>query len=626
MRKHAGSWIIKFILGAVVLAFIPFGYGIYQDKRDTEVATVNGDPIYYEDYNRLYNNLVDQMRRSFGDSLNEELIKTLRLKDQALNQLIDQKLLLDEAERLGLSISDQELAEAIGKIEAFQTAGVFDNRRYEYILDRNRLTKEMFESDQKQALVIDKLRSYVTSNTKVSDMEAKEWHRWNDASVNIDYVLFSPSRYQGIEATEEELKAYFEEHKADYKTDEKRKARYIHFNPEKFKPDIKITEETLREYYDAYPAEFHTPKTVEARHILIRVGQDADEQTVEKAKQRAEDTLKLAREGNDFADLAVKYSEGPTSRNGGFLGAFKKDAMVKPFSDKAFSMKTGEISEPVRTQFGWHIIKVEKINEASTIPFDTAREKISKKLINERANNLAYDEAEMIYDASFEVDDLLRNAAERKLTVRETDFFTNKGPDKGVTDRTTFAEVAFKLSLMDISEIQELKDGFYIIQVFEKLPPQIPELKDVSSKVKAELIKEKQGDEAGMKAEAFLAALKEGKSMADESVRYGLKPESTGFFKRNADIPNIGFDRELAAAAFALSGANKLPDKVYKVNDSYYVIQFVARKVPAPDNYEKEKDKIMENLQRQKQVQTMDKWLAEKRKNSEIMIEENYLQ
>ena len=122
---------IKFILGAVILAFIPFGYGIYQDRRDTEIASVNGEPIFYENYNRLYNNLIVQMRQSFGEALNEEMFKSLRLRDQAINQLVDEKLLLAEAGRLDLDISDQELAEAIGRIEAFQTAGVFDSRRYE---------------------------------------------------------------------------------------------------------------------------------------------------------------------------------------------------------------------------------------------------------------------------------------------------------------------------------------------------------------------------------------------------------------------------------------------------------------------------------------------------------------
>jgi peptidyl-prolyl cis-trans isomerase D len=131
MRKHAGSWIIKFLLGAVIIAFIPFGYGLYQDRRGGQVASVDGEPISYAQYLKIYNNLLEQMRQSFGDSLTDDMIKALGLKDRALNQLIEHKLMLSEAKRLKFRVSDQEVADAIGKIEVFQTGGVFDRRRYE---------------------------------------------------------------------------------------------------------------------------------------------------------------------------------------------------------------------------------------------------------------------------------------------------------------------------------------------------------------------------------------------------------------------------------------------------------------------------------------------------------------
>jgi peptidyl-prolyl cis-trans isomerase D len=627
MRKHASSWMIKFILGAVILAFIPFGYGVYQDRRDAEVANVNGDSIVYEDFNRVYNNLIVQMRQNFGDSLNEDTIKMLRLKQQAIDRLIEEKLLLAEAERLNLRVSDEELTEIIGSFEAFQTAGVFDSRRYEYILDRNRLSKEIFEDQQKKALLVNKLRDFISIGAKVSEAEAKQWYQWNNASVNLDYVAFSPTKYKGIVPTEEEIQAYFEENKESYKTQTKLKARFLRFDPDTFKADVKIAEEEIREYYEANSEEFFTPKTVEARHILIKVDEGADEQTVEQTRKRAEDIHQMAKDGKDFTELAVQFSEGPTAKNGGSLGAFRKEAMVKPFSDKAFAMQPGEISEPVRTRFGWHIIKVEKVNEARTLSLEDARKKITNNLTLERARALAYDQAEQVYDASFEGDDLVRNAADRQMTVHETEFFTrNKGPVKGVKDPAKFAAAAFELNLMDISEIKEFGNSIYLLQVIEKMEPEIPDLKTVAAKVKADLIKEKQKEKAGQDAEKFLAALKEGQAFAAESERFGVKPESTGFFKRNAPIPNIGYDRELAGAAFGLSGADKLPDKAFQVNNSYYVIQFLAKKEPPDEDFEKEKDQIIERLLQQKKFKTIENWLAEKRKSSEITIEEKFIE
>ena len=626
MRKHAGSWMIKFILGAVILAFIPFGYGIYQDRRDTEIASVNGEPIYYDNYNRLYNNLIVQMRQSFGDALNEEMIKSLRLRDQAMNQLIDEKLLLAEADKMDLDVSDKELAEAIGRIEAFQTAGVFDSRRYEYILDRNRLTRDVFEAEQKKALKIDKIRNFILSGTKVSDDEAEEWYRWTNASVNIDYVRFSSDVYKDIKPTDEEINAFFDTQKENYKTEPKLKVRYIYFDPNDYKAGVDIPEEVSRDYYDENSAEFSTPKTVEARHILIKVAEGADDKAVEKARKEAEDILKLAREGNDFAELAKKHSQGPSAGNGGYLGTFNKESMVKPFSDAAFAMNADQISEPVRTQFGWHIIKVEKVNPASTTSFEDARSNIREKLIDEKTRTLAYDDAEQVYDASFEGDDLIRNAADRKLTVVDTEFFTRQGPETGISDRNAFAKAAFDLSLMEISEVVELNNGYYIMQVVEKLDPQIPDLKDVLPKVRADLIKTRQREKSAQAAEAFLADVKKSESLTEESARQGLKVESTGFFKRSAAVPDIGFNREFSSAVFALSDQHKLPDKVFNINDMNYVVSYAGRKEPTEENFEKEKNAIKAQLIRQKQSQILNSWLADKRNNSEIIIDEKYLQ
>ena len=189
------------------------------------------------------------------------------------------------------------------------------------------------------------------------------------------------------------------------------------------------------------------------------------------------------------------------------LGSFRKEAMVKPFADMAFSMKAGEISEPVRTRFGWHIIKVEKVNEASVLPFDEAKERIKKKLAGERGKNLAYDEAEAVSEVSFEEDDLFKIAKERNLKVLTTDFFSRKGPEKGISTPSKFASFAFNLSVGEISDIQEFENGYYIIELIDKIPPKIPEFTQIKETVRADLVKEKKGEKAKADANSFLATL-----------------------------------------------------------------------------------------------------------------------
>jgi len=627
MRKKAGSWMIKAIIFLIAVVFVFWGFNI-RDKAKGTIASVNGESISLDEYNRTYDNLKEQVRNRIGNRLNDEMIASLGLRKQALNQLIEKKLMLMEAKRLNFRITDEELEAAIKSIEAFQTDGVFDIRRYNSILNRIRFTPESFEVEQKEAMLSQKLRSFITDNIKVSDQEAKEYFEYQDASVDIDFVLFTTERYKNVKPTDDEIKAYFEKHKDAYKSKVRLKARYLHFNPDSFTSEVKIGDDELLDYYETNPNEFYTPKTVEASHILIKAAKDADPQTVEKTKKRALEIMKMARDGKDFADLAKKFSEGPTRFKGGSLGAFRKEAMVKPFSDKAFSMNSGQISEPVRTSFGWHIIKVDKINEEFTIAFDKAKQKIREKLLTQKTGNLAYDEADEVYEASSEGDDLGKIADLHNFTVHTTNFFTEKQPVKGVKDGFKFTAAAFNLELMEISDIQDLGDGYYIIQIIEKFDEKIPDLKDVKEKVKADLTKEKRDQKAKEDANAFLKALKASgtiESLEEESAKFGLKVETTGFFKRNGSIENIGFENEIAKSAFLLSKKNNIPDDVIKGKKGYYVIRFKNRKLPPIAEFAEKKKDIAERLLQQKKYQTFNTWVAQLKNKSEISIEDGFL-
>ncbi|MEA3417198.1 MAG: SurA N-terminal domain-containing protein [Thermodesulfobacteriota bacterium] len=625
MRNYASSWLIKVILGAIVIVFVFWGVGSFRAQRGGRVALVNGDSITMEEYKEEYNNLIEQLRQRFGNRLNDEMIEMLQVENQALNRLIDQKLLLQEAVKLDFRVSDDELAAAIREIKAFQTSGVFDRRLYRNILSRHGLTPEQFEVSQKGFMLIEKLRSFLLGNLKVSDGEAMEWFKWRNASVNIDYILLEPGRYKDINPSAEDIKTFFVDHKESYKTEPMIKVRFLCFDPDNYRPKAIVSDQKIQDYYEAHQEEFKTDKTVEARHILIKVDEDAGREAVEKAKNKALDILQMAREDKDFAELAGQYSECPSKDHGGHLGVFRKEAMVKPFADKAFSMKTGEISLPVRTRFGWHIIKVEKINEGSIIPIDEAKKVIRKKLIDEEAKILAYEEAESVYDTIFEGGDLVKASNERELKLQTTDFFTIKGPDKGMKNREKFASAAFNLSAMEISDILDFEDGYYILQVMEKNPGEIPELKDVEKKVMAALIKEKQDENANKDANEFLSGLKKGKLMSAQCAKYGLKLSSTGFFKRNEPIPDIGSEREIIEAAFKLSNKIKLSENVIKGKKGYYVISFKERKEADPEKFVKEKASIKEGLLRQKRIKTFDEWLTQIRNKSNISIEKDFL-
>ena len=625
MRKHATSWLIKIILGAIVVVFVLWGVGSWTSQRSGMVATVNGEMITADDYRVAYKSLIEQVRQSFGNNLNDELIKTLQLDKQALNQLIDRALMRQAASELEMRISDEELSRSIRNISAFQTAGVFDPRQYQGVLNRNDMTPEAFEISQRDALLMDKLNNLITDSVKVSDQEAKEWFMWNDAMVDLDFFLLETDRYTDITLTPEETQKYFESRKESYKTEPALKVHYVKFEPKAWTSKVDISDDEIQAYYDDHPSEFQNPKTVEARHILIEVDQDAGSEKVAEAKSRIEDILQKVREGQDFAELAKQYSEGPSKDKGGYLGTFKREAMVKPFADKAFSMKPGEISDPVRTRFGWHLIKVEKVNAADTTPLAAARDDIRKKLVDEYAKMLAYDAAEAVFDAAFEGGTLAEAAADQQLKVNTTDFFTRQGPSTGIQDKAGFAKIAFDLPEEQVSEIQDLGDGYYLLEIFEKRAARIPDLAEAEDKVKADLIKEKKNEKAKIDAEALLSALKDGAAIDEAGKEFNLVPKSTGFFKRNGSIPNIGFEGELSRAAFELTEENSFPQEVIQGGKGFYVIKFKQRKTPSLEEFEKEKVNIIERLLQQKRSGTLRAWLEQKKNSSEIVIEEGFL-
>jgi peptidyl-prolyl cis-trans isomerase D len=624
MRKHAGTWMIKIILGAIVVVFVFWGVGSYTSRRSGRVASVNGAIITLDDYRVSYRNLVEQVRQSFGNNLNEELIKMLQIRKRALDQLIDRSLMQQAAEKFKLTVSDEELSESIRNIGAFQTAGVFDSRRYINILNSNKLTPETFEVQQRDALIIDKLQAFIAGNIKVTDLEAEQWYIWNNTEVDIDYVILEPQRYKDIEPTAEEIRNYFDQHKDAYKTDPQIKVRYLYFKPEDYADKVTVSEDDIQDYYESNPEKFKSPKTVEARHILIKLDPGANAEEVENARKRIETVLDMAKEGQDFAELAKKYSEGPTKTQGGKLGAFRREAMVKPFADKAFSMKAGEISEPVRTRFGWHIIKVEKVNPEKTSTLSEAQGDILNNLKADLSKNLAYDEAEAVYDESFEGRDLDIIAEDRNLKILTTELFSQKNPPKEIKNGARFTSFAFSLPTNEISGVQDFGDGYYLIEVIEQVPAQISELETVEAKVKEDLVKEKQDAKARAEADTLLTELKDGQPFAAVGAKFKLAPKKTGFFKRNDSIPTIGFERDIARTAFGLSDSDKLPEEVIKGQKGYFVISFRERQKPSLEGFEKEKTEIKERLRQQKTAKTFDAWLTQLKNESQITIEEAF--
>jgi peptidyl-prolyl cis-trans isomerase D len=626
MRKNAGSWLVKVVLGAIVVVFVFWGIGSWRSQKQNQVAMVNERVITVEQYRRSFDRLVDQMRQSFGNRLDEKTIEALNIKGQALNQLIDQALLMGEADRLGLRVSDAQLAEAIAKVPVFQNNGVFDRRRYETLLQRNRLTPEQFEASQREAMLLEKLRTLLASAIKVSEAEARAFYEWNNAQVKMDHVLFEPGRYPQPPVAADDVRAHFEASKERYKNPEMIRVRFLHFSPQALIANVSLSETDLQAYYDEHPDEFRVEKTVEARHILIRVNDKAPEDQVEAARAKIVDILEAIRKGEDFAALAKTHSEDTTKENGGYLGAFGRRAMIQPFADQAFALQEGQVSEPVRTPFGWHLIKVEKINPETVKPFEQAKQALKERLSLARAKTMAFDEAEAVLEALEAEPDMEKIASARQLKVQETDFFTRQdGPAGTMADPQQFAAAAFALEANRISDIVDFGDGYYLIQAMARKAAAVPDLAAVEAKVRADLAAQRQDEQAQKDAQALIKLLKDGAPLAEAAQQMGQKvTPAAGFFKRNEPVPGIGSEASITAAVFALTEDQPIPAEPVKGAKGYYVLHLVERKAPEAQAFAAEKDAVIARLSQQKEDKAFETLLEDVKSRSRISIAEAY--
>jgi peptidyl-prolyl cis-trans isomerase D len=356
------------------------------------------------------------------------------------------------------------------------------------------------------------------------------------------------------------------------------------------------------------------------------VGPDADEEAVEVARKKALDVLAEARSGKDFAELARKYSDDTGSKEkGGDLDFFTRERMVKPFSDAAFAMEAGEISEPVKSPFGWHLIKVEAIQEAKEPVLTDVADEIRSKLKKDAAISLAFDRSEEIFDACYEAGNISEVATTNDLAINETGFFSENGAIEGIKERRKFAEVAFGLQEGDVSEPLELSDGYYILERIATNPAKIPELDTVQEEVKKDLTEARRDEFAKKDAGTLLNELKGGATIQEAAESLSLKAESTDFFERSGTIPGIGFEQDIQSTAFSLSEAKPYPDEVIKGRKGYYVIRFKEMKEPDAEGFEEMRSQITSSLLAQKQQRAVEEFIDHLRGNSEIVIQEGFI-
>ena len=638
MRKHAGSWLIKFVLGFIALSFL-IGFGLMQvpnpfKKQDQAIAAkVDGVVISMAEFRQQYKANQERMkeyyREMFQDDFErmwEQLNLSQQVKQNTLSSLIERILLLKEADRLELRVTDEELQQRIKKFPAFQQDGQFSRENYLKLLRYNHITPQDFEEEQRQSLLLEKLVNLITHSITVTDAELYDDYLLENEKVNLAFVAIDPSdTKKEIKLSEKEMRQYLADNLEKYRMQEKRKVQYLVFDPSQMQQKIEISEKDLKKYYKKNEDKYYQEKEVRALHILFKVPEDADENQEQEIEQKAREILERAREkGADFAALARKHSEDDTTKEkGGDLGFFQKGKMVKPFEEKAFSLNAGDISDLVRTVFGFHIIKVEEVKEASTRTFEEVRPDILAQLQKEHSPEYADQKAGEALNALLSEEPMEQVAARMELgEVKTSDFFTQMEHIPGIEKGQNFAEEAFLLNMGEISTVIEGFRKRYILSVIEIKEAHDPEFEEAEERIRKDLTETRKKEMAGKQAEQILAALKKGRSLKKAAEKNKLEIEETGLFNmKKSNVPKIGDSVEVKETAFTLTMESPVPDKIFEVNNKFYVVKLKEENRVTEEGFKKDENEWKAELIQKKALLAYRKYIDEL--HAKVKIERN---
>lgn len=592
IRKKQKTVIVKIVFWVIIAAFVGtiflvWGKGSEGDGADNTVAaTVNGDRIGFEEYQAAYRNLYELYQNVYREQFTPALEKQLQLDQQALNTLIDQTLLLQEGNRMGIEVSKTELVDSIAKISAFQENGVFNRDRYLQVLAYQRLSADGFESMQKNQLLVDKVRAQLQAGVTVSDQDVEEEFRTQNEKVNLAFVKMTPALFESkVKIEEAPLAAFFAEERESFRIPETVALRYLQFEPDRYRDEVTTSDEEIEKFYRRHLDRFAVEEQVKASHILIKLAKDADDKTRNKKRGLAEKILAEARAGKNFADLARKYSDDPgTAAKGGDLGYFPRGAMVPAFEAAAFILKPGEFSDIIETPFGLHIIRSEGYIEAGIKPLAEVIDEVKAGLAEEKVRQIALEKAMDAYNINRKNGNLEAAAKTNDLGLKETGFFSRQDAIDGLGNTPEISAAAFTLKEGELARPVVLPQGVILFAVKERKESRLPELAEVRTKVEQAYRRAQGKVLARQAADEILAALGEGKKLSDLARKHNLTVEETGLFARAYGdfVPRIGNASDLAKAAFELTKESPVAPAVYEISGSDVVATLKARQEADP--------------------------------------------
>ena len=610
MRRKAQSTYIQATILIVVLVFVFWGVGKSQKGGPDAIATVNGQSISSQQYQRAYNQIISRYQEQFGGTLPSGLLEALNLKAQVLNQLIQEQVMQQGAKEAGLIVGSDEVRKVIQNMDAFREEGIFTLDRYKKLLASSRMTTTDFENNVRNDLLHTKILTHLSRFARISDSELKDRFAFDNDQLKLEYVAFNADGFRSSgPVSEEALNVFFEGRKSAYLTEPQVKLRYITFLNAQALAATQVSDQEIEQYYKMNPDKFSAPEQRQARHILLRsdAKDSADLQAAKRKKLEA--ILALAKAGKDFGQLAKENSEDASGKNGGDLGFFSKGQMVPPFAEAAFSLKEGEVSPIVETQFGLHLIKLEKIKPANVTTLAAAREQILTELKAQRGKDLTFQLANQAYEGIIQAGSLDKYATSAATQVQTTDYFTQATPPSALAGQPALLKTIFGLKKGELSSLLEIKGGYAIVYLDEVKEPQVPPLAEVRARVEKDFLDDQAHAKAKDAAVALLAQAKKEGSLAAEAEKAKSKVLETAFFTRNQQAIS-GLPAPVAAQGLKLSAASPYGKEIGENGSTFYVLHFKEDKPASEEAFASQKEALRKMLTQEKQMQVMGSWLA----------------
>jgi peptidyl-prolyl cis-trans isomerase D len=609
--RESSAWMIKGVLWAVVLAFVVtifYSWGVQSSSGParTEVATLWGQGIEAAEFQRTQNALYRQYRQVFGNQPDVDLREHFNFRQMALEQIVSRALLLRIAEENRLEVTDTELYAHLTRQPSFQNPqGQFDSDRYRVALASvvPPVSMQQFEDEQRRSLMQSKVFALVQQGAQITDAEAEQAYRHEHQQVNVRYVTLVPSLFEA-EATvsDEEVKTHYETYRESYREPERRQIRYLTVTAEPFRVTREFSEDELQAYYDSQPEALVRRAEARARHILFRLPENASAERQERVRSLAQSVLDDLRGGADFAAAAAEHSEDDgTAEAGGDLGFFPRGRMMPPLEEAAFSLPIGELSDPVRTELGFHILRVEERMETGIKPLEEALQEVIDALQDEKAREAALVFVDDLVVAMDEAPERFAELADQHgLEVETTPFVEAAGFIEELTGAPQLIGRAFSLRAQTVDAMVGRNGNHYIFQVAETQPDKVPPLEDIVERVTRDARDSKGADLASETGAEWVTQLRDGASLAELAGALELQVTETGWFRRNEPVPDLGNVSEFRRAAFQLQ-----PNEGEAVGegDRTYVVQVIEYRDAGMSTFKADLPDYRRQLLAQKQNQ-----------------------